>query len=69
MVTNIPTGYNNYDKELKELFEFKAVPNKKLNVTKVDLVYDPEEVEELENEIKKEIKEKQKYLEESASPD
>jgi len=56
MVTNIPLGHKNYDKELKELFEFKAVPNRKLNVTKVDLVYDPEEVEELEKEIQKEIK-------------
>lgn len=51
MVTNIPLGFHNYDKELKDLFEFKSVPNRKINVTKVDLVYDPEEVEELEKEI------------------
>lgn len=70
MVSNIPLGLNNYDKELKDLFEHKALPSKKkVNVSKVDLVYDPEEVEELELEIKKEIQKKQKYLEETPAPD
>ena len=64
MVQNIPTMRNcNYDEELKEFFTKTVIPGKELHVTKVNLVYDTEEIEEIEKEIDKTIREKQGELE------
>ena len=63
MVQNIPTMRDeNYEEELKEFFRTKALPGREVVVKKVSLVYDIEEIEELENEIKKLVHEKQAAL-------
>jgi hypothetical protein len=63
-VKNIPIGLNrNYKDELKNIFTQYAVPGKLLVVTKVVLVYNIEEIIELEEKLKKILKKKQRFLE------
>lgn len=62
---NIPTGLGvDYKQELSKIFTHYSVPNQeiKIVVTKVVLVYDLQEINEKEEELKKLIKEKQRIL-------
>jgi len=67
MVKNIPTGKEiDYEEELKKIFkdatEKARSGQEVLEVKKITLVYDIEELEEKEHEINGLIKKKQKYL-------
>lgn len=63
LVKNIPTFRGvDYQKEIKNFFETKISLEKTFNVTKVCLLYDMEEVEEIENEIKNKVKSKQQCM-------
>ena len=63
LVKNIPTFRGvDYKKEIQTFFETKISLDKKFNVTKVCLLYDMEEVEEIEGEIKEKVKRKQQCV-------
>lgn len=64
MVQNIPTMINtNYEEELREFFTNRALPKgSELVVKKISLVYDIDEIEEIEKKINLTVEEKKKAL-------
>lgn len=62
MVKNIPKLKSDYKDVLKNMFENYAADGRELQVTKIVLVYDLDEVIELEETMKDLIREKQEYL-------
>ena len=64
MVSGIPLGLScDYKAELKKIFHEDVEANKKYNVEKVNLVFNTEEIEKLEKDLKKVINKKKKlYL-------
>ena len=63
MVQNIPTMRDqNYEEELKEFFRTTAIPGREVFVKKISLVYDIDEIEEIEKEIQKTVNEKKAAL-------
>lgn len=64
MVRNIPNNQNSeYKTTLTDFFSNRIDPVKKYNVTKVSLLWEIDEAEEIEEEIKKKIALKKKLLE------
>ncbi|EGR32765.1 hypothetical protein IMG5_070910 [Ichthyophthirius multifiliis] len=61
-VANIPKDLPNTKKEIQKIFEEESVQGKKVQVTKVVLVYDIKEILLLEEEIDEKIKDKQNIL-------
>lgn len=57
-VANIPKDLPNTKKEIQKIFEEESVQGKKVQVTKVVLVYDIKEILLLEEEIDEKIKDK-----------
>ena len=68
MVSNIPSVIenalnNDYDDDIKDFFEKSTFPDgKKLNVVKVNLCYNLDELKQLHKEKQEKIKEKQKII-------
>lgn len=63
MVKNIPSNRNcDYVKDLKEFFSNQIDPVKKYNVTKVNLLWEIDEMEEYEEKIKELIGKKKRTL-------
>jgi predicted RNase H-like nuclease (RuvC/YqgF family) len=64
MVRGIPTNKDSdYNESLKNFFTNNIDPVKKYNVTKVNLLWEIDEIEEIETKIKENIKRKQNLLE------
>lgn len=63
IVKNVPKGLSiNYEKELISLFTHSSVPGHTIQVRKINIVYDIEEIEEIEHKIKGVIEKKKEIL-------
>lgn len=63
IVRNIPKGLKiNYEKELIQLFTHSSVPGHTIQVRKINLIYDIEEIEEIEHKIQEVVQKKKDIL-------
>jgi RNA recognition motif-containing protein len=71
IVRNIPTNLQNYDyrNELYKMFREKSVPGKIMNVRRVVLAYNMQEIGTAEKRVESAVTQKQKYIEEKGFPE